>query len=105
MDLKYNIDDLIKKVGNKFLLTTAVSRRALQIKDGDAPLVDDIKSELPVHVAIKEIVDEKIVMGITAQKEMSRSEAIFAEKDDELAEPVAEEPKKPEKKKQKSLTA
>lgn len=106
MEVKYNIDDLIKKVGNKFLLTTAVSRRAMQIKEGDAPLVDDIKGNLPVHAAIKEINDEKIVMGITEKEEMSRSEAIFAEEDEEVEEVVEEQPKKKvEKKKAKSLTA
>ena len=109
MPNKISIEDLVRKVGNKFLLTTAVSRRALQIKDGDAPLVEAKDNERPVEIALREMQNEKIVMGLNTQKTISRSEAIFQEEDsldeEQEKEVSAENTEKALKKEQKAKKA
>lgn len=109
-----SLDELVDRVGNKFLLSAAVAKRAIQIKEGDNPLIegDDINAEQPIRVAIREIENERLEMGITEQRELSPSEAIFAEDDDfeekvdESSEEEKESAKKDvKKKKSKSLSA
>jgi DNA-directed RNA polymerase omega subunit len=101
-----DVEKIVNKVGNKFLLTTAVARRAIQIKEGDAPLIEDFNEDRPISTALQELQDEKILMDMESVEAMSRSESIFDE--DLEVEAVVEEPevpKKESKKKTKSLMA
>lgn len=53
------INDLLKKVNNKYLLSVIASKRARQLIAGDKPLVD-IGTNKPVAVAISEFDENKI---------------------------------------------
>ena len=111
MPSQISIEELTAKVGNKFLLTTAVARRAMQINEGDTPLVEPYLNERPVEVALREMQNEKIIMGLNAQKTISRSEAIFQEEDvapeqeedEELSEEEKAKALKKEEKAKKAL--
>tara|TARA_B100000700_G_scaffold314920_1_gene402185 strand:+ start:203 stop:592 length:390 start_codon:yes stop_codon:yes gene_type:complete len=52
-----NINDILKKIPNRFLLTVGVSKRAKQLKDGAKPLIEyDPEQPLDfVAIALKEI--------------------------------------------------
>lgn len=53
------LNDLIKKMGNKYSLVLATAKRAREIVDGDEPLVK-IKIDNPVTIATNEISEEMI---------------------------------------------
>jgi len=55
-----NIDDLIRKTKNKFLLSNAVAGRAKQIVEGSLPYVNNFDPNNPVITALREIAADKI---------------------------------------------
>jgi len=58
------IDELISKMGNKFLLINATITRAKQIQAGSLPYVDDFDPTDSIKTALKEIASEKIKIKI-----------------------------------------
>jgi DNA-directed RNA polymerase subunit omega len=54
-----SLDVLVKKVDSKYTLVVAAAKRAREIMDGDAAMVDT-KSNKPVTVALQEIADGKL---------------------------------------------
>lgn len=61
------INDLLKKVNNKYLLSVIASKRARQLIAGDKPLVD-IGTNKPVAVAISEFDENKITFEFDSDK-------------------------------------
>lgn len=61
------INDLLKKVNNKYLLAVIASKRARQLIAGDKPLVD-IGTSKPVAVAISEFDENKITFKFDSDK-------------------------------------
>ena len=55
-----NIDNLLSKAKNKFLLSNAAAGRAKQITDGSLPYVDNFDPTNPVITALREIAADKI---------------------------------------------
>ncbi|MFH1576045.1 MAG: DNA-directed RNA polymerase subunit omega [Candidatus Margulisiibacteriota bacterium] len=55
-----NIDDLLTKAKNKFLLANAAAGRAKQIVEGSLPYVDHFDPNNPVITALREIAADKI---------------------------------------------
>ncbi|MDR3592386.1 MAG: DNA-directed RNA polymerase subunit omega [Negativicutes bacterium] len=55
-----SLDILVKKVDSKYTLVVFAAKRAREIMNGDAPLVDS-KSNKPVTIALEEIAQGKIV--------------------------------------------
>lgn len=55
-----NIDDLLSKARNKFLLSNAAAGRAKQIVDGSLPYVDHFDPNNPVITALREIAADKV---------------------------------------------
>lgn len=53
------IDEISKKVDNRYTLVVQVAKRARQLVDGQKPLVS-VDSHKPVTIAIHEINQEKI---------------------------------------------
>lgn len=53
------INDLLKQVDDKYTLAILGAKRAREIVDGNAPLVDS-KSSKPVTIAFEEIAQRKI---------------------------------------------
>ncbi|RPI98152.1 MAG: DNA-directed RNA polymerase subunit omega [Spirochaetales bacterium] len=54
------VDQLINKVGSLYKLVVLASRRAIELGEGAAKLVDVAKDVKPFNVALKEILDGKI---------------------------------------------
>ena len=54
------IDLLINKVGSLYKLVVIASRRAMELGDGAARLVDVAKDVKPINVALKEILDGRV---------------------------------------------
>lgn len=54
-----SLDVLVKKVDSKYTLVVAAAKRAREIMDGDAPMVE-IRSNKPVTVALYELGEGKV---------------------------------------------
>lgn len=55
-----SIDELVKKVGSKYSLVVAASRRARQLRDGEPCLVQEPQSKKFVGAALEEIYEDLI---------------------------------------------
>jgi DNA-directed RNA polymerase subunit omega len=69
-------DDVVRKVGGRFKLTSLIQRRWLELMEGARPLVER-HGRSDLEVAIAEIVEEKIAIdyetsGITPPAEALR---------------------------------
>lgn len=53
------VTELLKKVDNRYSLIIMTAKRARQIADGDAKLVET-DDQSPVSIAVDEIFDEKV---------------------------------------------
>ena len=56
---EYNMEDLIPKAKNKFLLSNALAGRAKQISEGSLPYMDVGEMTSPILIAMQELGDEK----------------------------------------------
>ncbi len=56
-----SIDDLVKKVGNRYSLIVAVSKRARALIEDDAPLIET-ELKKPVSIAVRELSDDKFMV-------------------------------------------
>jgi DNA-directed RNA polymerase omega subunit len=54
-----NIDDLVSKAKNKFLLANAAAGRAKQIVDGSLPYINNFDPTSPVVTALRELAADK----------------------------------------------
>ncbi|GAA0176960.1 DNA-directed RNA polymerase subunit omega [Clostridium sediminicola] len=52
--------ELLKKVENRYTLVTVTSKRARQIIIGDEPLLEEVKSNKPLTVAINEVNEGRV---------------------------------------------
>ncbi|ASK27966.1 DNA-directed RNA polymerase subunit omega [Neisseria chenwenguii] len=48
-------EDCTPKIANHFDLTLIAARRARQLENGNAPLVDDVRNDKPTVTALREI--------------------------------------------------
>ncbi|MFH1361636.1 MAG: DNA-directed RNA polymerase subunit omega [bacterium] len=61
-----DVDYLISKAENKFLLSNAASGRAKQITEGSLPYVSNFDPNNPVITALREIANDKIKIKVLA---------------------------------------
>lgn len=54
------IDELIKKIGSIYKLAVLAARRAVELADGAAKLVDASSDARVAQIALKEIIEGKI---------------------------------------------
>ena len=54
-----NIDMLLKKVSNKFLLSNALAQRAKEISEGSLPYIEEFNPLDPIDTAMREFVENK----------------------------------------------
>lgn len=52
---RITVEDCISKIPNHFDLTLAAARRARQLENGTAPLVDDVRNNKATVTALREI--------------------------------------------------
>lgn len=81
-----NIDDLLSKAKNKFLLTNAAAGRAKQIVDGSLPYVDHFDPTSPVITALREIAADKLRIKVLTGPSKKPQELL---KDEEEERPSA----------------
>jgi DNA-directed RNA polymerase omega subunit len=98
-----NIDDLLSKARNKFLLANAAAGRAKQIVEGSLPYVNHFDPHNPIITALREIAADKIRIKVLTGPSKKPQE-LLAPKEEEkpsVLERLAKEKKKKEKKKKK----
>lgn len=61
---RITVEDCIGKIPNHFDLTLAAARRARQLENGTAPLVDDIRHNKATVTALREIAAGQITADI-----------------------------------------
>lgn len=52
---RITVEDCSDKIPNHFDLTLAAARRARQLENGTAPLVEDVRNDKPTVTALREI--------------------------------------------------
>lgn len=60
MMVKPLLKDLEKHVDSKYTLVTLAAKRARELTDGDAALVNDVDTDKPVSIALHVIAENKI---------------------------------------------
>ncbi|PIS28523.1 DNA-directed RNA polymerase subunit omega [Candidatus Saganbacteria bacterium CG08_land_8_20_14_0_20_45_16] len=98
-----DIDNLISKAHNKFLLSNAAAFRAKQIVDGSLPYVNHFDPNNPVVTALRELAADKIIVKVLSGpslKTIKLTEELPKE-DPSALERLAKESKKEPKKKEK----
>ena len=60
MMVKPLLKDLEKHVDSKYTKVTLAAKRARELTDGDAALVNDVDTDKPVSIALHEIAENKI---------------------------------------------
>jgi len=79
-----NIDNLLTKALNKFLLSNAAAGRAKQIVDGSLPYVSHFDPNNPVITALREIASDKVRIRVLSapskkpQELLAKEEAMFS---------------------------
>lgn len=53
-------DEIVRKVGGKFRLTSLIQRRLTQLMEGARPLVER-RDLTPLEVVVQEIIEDKLV--------------------------------------------
>lgn len=56
----FSIDELVKKVGNAYVLSLVVARRIRQLNEGAHPLVELKEPRKPLFIALQEVLEDKI---------------------------------------------
>jgi DNA-directed RNA polymerase omega subunit len=82
-----NIDDLLTKAKNKFLLANAAAGRAKQIVDGSLPYINNFDPNNPVVTALREIAADKIRIKVLSSP--SKKAQMILATDEEEEEPTA----------------
>lgn len=96
-----NIDDLLSKAKNKFLLAKAAAGRANQIVEGSLPYIDHFDPHNPVITALREIAADKIRIKILSGPSKKPQELLTREEEEQPSalERLAKKKRKREKKK------
>ncbi|MDI6731172.1 MAG: DNA-directed RNA polymerase subunit omega [Candidatus Margulisbacteria bacterium] len=87
---KIDIEDLLIKAKNKFLLVNAAAGRAKQIVDGSLPYVNDFDPNNPVITALREIAAEKFRIKMTTAASKKAQELLATEGEKEARPSVLE---------------
>lgn len=61
---RITVEDCIEQIPNHFDLTLAAARRARQLENGTAPLVDDIRHNKATVTALREIAAGQVGLEI-----------------------------------------
>ena len=100
-----NIDDLLGKAKNKFLLSNAAAGRARQIVEGSLPYVNHFDPNNPVITALREIAADKIRIKVMTGPSQKAQPLLASEEEaapsamDRLARDKKAKKEKKEKKK------
>ncbi|MBI5399726.1 DNA-directed RNA polymerase subunit omega [Candidatus Saganbacteria bacterium] len=76
-----NIDNLLTKAKNKFLLTNAAASRARQLVDGSLPYINNFDPNNPVITALRELAADKIKIKILSGPSQKPQELLVHEEE------------------------
>ena len=62
------IDKLLNTTGSLYKLTILSSRRALELADGAASLVETVPEDRPADIALREVLQKKISWRVKEKK-------------------------------------
>ncbi|MBN2058079.1 MAG: DNA-directed RNA polymerase subunit omega [Candidatus Saganbacteria bacterium] len=97
-----NIDDLMSKAKNKFLLANAAAGRAKQIVEGSLPYVNHFDPNNPVITALREIAADKVRIKVLSGPSKKPQEILAVEEEAPSAlERLAKDKKSKSTKKEK----
>lgn len=68
-------DEIVKKVGGRFKLTSLIQRRRLELLEGARPLVERRQGMTDMEVVIEEILQDKITLDTDQTAAPSAEEA------------------------------
>lgn len=68
--LKPSLNDIVEKIENRYYLIATVSKRAREIVDGEAPLIEVDPKDKPVVVASEEIIEGKVGYRLLTDEEI-----------------------------------
>ncbi|KAF0135049.1 MAG: hypothetical protein FD145_187 [Candidatus Saganbacteria bacterium] len=98
--MEENIDALLSKAKNKFLLSNAVADRAKQISEGSLPYVNNFDPTNPIITAIREIASDKIkIRMITAASKKPQEVELLEKEEPVTLKRLAKDKKKKDSKK------
>lgn len=72
--LKPSLNEIVKKIDNRYYLIATVSKRARELVDGDIPMVNSITEEKPVVVASEEVIEGKVKYRLLTDDEIKTQE-------------------------------
>ena len=64
---RITVEDCSDKIPNHFDLTLAAARRARQLENGTAPLVEDVRNDKPTVTALREIAAGQVGVDILSR--------------------------------------
>ncbi|MBN1910217.1 MAG: DNA-directed RNA polymerase subunit omega [Pirellulales bacterium] len=67
-------EEIVKKVGGRFRLSTLIQKRLVALNAGSRPLVDTNENEDQLHVVIREIMLDKIYLDSDANLRVADGE-------------------------------
>ncbi|MDR1997188.1 MAG: DNA-directed RNA polymerase subunit omega [Candidatus Margulisbacteria bacterium] len=62
------LEEVLKKLDNRFMLSVVAAKRARQLKDGAVPQVERTEEDSDLLVALGEIMDDKIRAEIVVEE-------------------------------------
>jgi len=62
------LEEVLKKMGNRFMLSVVAAKRARQLKDGAVPQVERTEEDNDLLVALSEIMEDKIQAEIAEEE-------------------------------------
>ncbi|PSJ31358.1 DNA-directed RNA polymerase subunit omega [Peptostreptococcus russellii] len=68
--LKPSLNDIVEKIENRYYLIATVSKRAREIVDGEAPLIEVDPKDKPVVIASEEIIEGKVGYRLLTDEEI-----------------------------------
>lgn len=80
-----NIDDLLSKATNKFLLANAAAGRTKQLVEGSLPYVSHFDPNNPVVTALREIAADKIRIKVLSGPSKKPQELLTKDEDEDEA--------------------
>lgn len=83
-----NIDDLLLKAKNKFLLSNATAARAKQILDGSLPYIDYFDASNPIITSLREISAGRIEIK-TSEGQSKKPQKLLVEAAEQIT-PITE---------------
>ncbi|MDR2430967.1 MAG: DNA-directed RNA polymerase subunit omega [Candidatus Margulisbacteria bacterium] len=69
------LEEVLKKLDNRFMLSVVAAKRARQLKDGAIPQVDRTEDDSDLLTALGEIMEDKIQAEFVAEEPDTAAEA------------------------------